>query len=173
MYIFMQCAPIFILCFQYSCRTVGSTVGLQDLQLQDLQLYYIVGSTAVDPDLQLQICCRSYRYSSYFCHARPPRRSADSTDYYIYSTTQHGRRNSYDLFQALPQILGGLLSGIALAQNLWYSNGKCNHTNAGANHLLGSYMSLFWPFSPHAPLLYVTKTLSTHRISTRRGPPPQ
>ena len=51
-----------------------------------------------------------------------------------------------------------IYKGIRPAQKLWYSNGKCNHMNAGANYILASYMSLFGPFSPHAPLLYVTKT---------------
>ena len=60
-----------------------------------------------------------------------------------------------------------IYKGIWPAQKLWYSNGQCNHTNASANCILASYMSLFGPFSPHAPLPYVTKTRfnSTSRIS--------
>ena len=37
--------------------------------------------------------------------------------------------------------------------------------NAGANYILASYMSLFGPFSPHAPLPYVTKLRFFSRIS--------
>ena len=37
--------------------------------------------------------------------------------------------------------------------------------NAGAKYILASYMSLFGPFPPHAPLPYVTKTRFNSRIS--------